>query len=280
MTKYLENNNILSKSQFGYRKRHSTELATLLLTDEIGREIDSGKLVGAIFIDLSKAFDTLSHSILISKMQSYGIRGAALQWFTDYLFDRSLMCEVDGQRSEPQSLTCGVPQGSILGPILFLIYFNDFDSCLKHSKVIKFADDTVVYLSRKTQVDIEQDLNIDLQKISDYFTKNELVINLKPGKTETITFGTRKRLNHNNESTSLQYNHQPISSTKEYKYLGTILDQTLSFNENFHRVYKKTSSKLRLLWSLKFYLSPESLIKVYKGILLPVVLYSFTANLM
>lgn len=279
LTKYLEENHILSKSQFGYRKKHSTELATLLLTDDISREIDRGNLVGAVFIDLSKAFDTLSHSVLISKMRSYGIRGAALQWFTDYLFNRSLMCDVDGQISEPRPLTCGVPQGSILGPILFLIYFNDFDACLSHSKVIKFADDTVIYVSRKSKVEIEKDLNTDLQKILDYFTKNELVINLKPGKTESIMFGTRKKLNQDNQSINLQYNSQPISTTKEYKYLGTILDQTLSFNTNFNRVYKRTSGKLRLLWSLKLYLSPESLIKIYKGILLPVLLYSCTTNL-
>jgi hypothetical protein len=279
LTTYLEENHILSKSQFGYRKKHSTELATLLLTDEISKKIDKGNLVGAVFIDLSKAFDTLSHSILLLKLKSYGIRGVALKWFMDYLFNRSLMCDIDGQLSDPSPLTCGVPQGSILGPILFLIYFNDFDACLKHSKVIKFADDTVIYVSRKSKVDIEKDLNTDLQNISDYLTKNELVINLKPGKTESILFGTGKKINQNHQFINLQYNSQPISTTKEYKYLGNILDQTLSFNTNFNRVYKKTSAKLRLLWTLKIYLSPESLVKIYKGILLPVLLYSCTTNL-
>ena len=122
-------------------------------------------------------------------------------------------------------------------------------------------------------------MNTDLQNISDYLTKNELVINLKPGKTESIMFGTRKKLNQNHQFINLQYNSQPISTTKEYKYLGNILDQTLSFNTNFNRVYKKTSAKLRLLWSLKLYLSPESLVKIYKGILLSVLLYSCTTNL-
>ena len=138
---------------------------------------------------------------------------------------------------------------------------------------------TVIYLSGKSQHEIEQHLNADLQRVSSYLTENELVINLKPGKTESILFGTRKRLNKTNDSLNLKYNSRQITSTKEYKYLGTILDQTLSFNTNFHNVYKKISGKLRLLWSLKFYLSPESLVNVYKGILLPIFLYSCTTNL-
>ena len=182
LTKYLEENKILSKTQFGYRKGRSTELATLFLTYEISKEIDNGKMVGALFIDLSKAFDTLSHSILISKMRSCGQMGDALHWFMDYLFDRSMICEIDSQRSEPRPITSGVPQGSILGPILLLIHFNDFEKCLKHSKVITFADDTVVYLSRRKHTYIEQDLNGDLQNIAEFFTRNELVIILKPGK--------------------------------------------------------------------------------------------------
>ena len=87
----------------------------------------------------------------------------------DYLFDRSLMCEIDNKRSEPRPLTCEVPQGSILGPILFLIYLNDFERCLQHSKVINFADDTAAYLSIKKHNDIEEDLNDDLQKTADFF---------------------------------------------------------------------------------------------------------------
>ena len=279
LTKYLEENKILSKTQFVYRKGKSTELATLFLTDEISKEIDNGKMVGALFIDLSKVFDTLNHSILISKIRSCGLMGDTLNWFVDYLSDRSMICEIDSQRSEPRPLTSGMPQGSILGPILFLIYFNDFKKCLQHSKVITFADDTVVYLSRRKHTYIEQDLNRDLQNIAEFFTRNELVINLKPGKAEFMLFSTQKKLRQNGDCIRLQYNHQMIAPTKEYKYLGTIMDQTLSFNTNFHRVYKKTSGKLRLLFSLRSYISPETCVKIYRGILLPVLLYACTTNL-
>ena len=191
LVKYLEENKILSSRQFGYRRGHSIELATLLLTDEIGRKIDDGQMVGSVFIDLSKAFDTLSHSVLILKMKAYGIRGMTMKWFTNYLFNRSPIYEVEGQRSEPQPLACGVPQGSILGPLMFFTYFNDFESCLKHSKVVKFADDTVIYLLRKSHMEIKKYLNEDLKNVADISIKMNL-LNLKSGKTESIIFGTGK----------------------------------------------------------------------------------------
>jgi hypothetical protein len=146
---YLEFDKLLSKNQFGYRKRRSTELATILLTDSIRKCVDNGDLVVALFIDLFKAFDTLSHTVLPLKLKSYCIKGIALNWFTDYLFNRKQFCFLALGNVEPdyQHLVCGVPQGSTLGPILFLLYFNDFEDCLIHSKVIQFADDTLLFVS-------------------------------------------------------------------------------------------------------------------------------------
>ena len=174
-----------------------------------------GKMVAALFIDISKEFDTLSYSILIPKMRSYGLTGTVQYWLMDYLLDCSMICEIDDQRSESRPINYGVPQGFVLGPILFLIYFNDFEACLQHSKVINHADDTVIYLSRKKHTDIEQDLNGDLQKIAEFSTRNELVINIKPGKTESMLFSTQKKLSQNGDCIRLKYNHQTIAPTKE-----------------------------------------------------------------
>ena len=165
-----------------------------------------------------------------------------------------------------------------MGPLLFLIYFNDFERCLKYSSVYKFADDTVIFLSSKHREEVENRLNLDLQYVSTYFRTNELVINLKPGKTESMLFSTSKKLSSGN-SLNLKYDFHDVSSTSEYKYLGTILDQTLSFNTNFHKSYKKASRKLRLLWSLKCYIPNEVLSKIYEAVLLPGILYNCTINL-
>jgi len=117
---FLEREELFSNSQYGYRKHRSTEHATIFLTDNIRKSIDKGNLLGALFVDLSKAFDTLSHAILLGKLKSYGIKGIALNWFKDYLFNRKQFCEIDGVKSELHHIVCGVPQGSILGPSYYI----------------------------------------------------------------------------------------------------------------------------------------------------------------
>jgi len=122
-------------------------------------------LVGCVFLDLSKAFDTISHSVLLQKLPTYGISNAELTWFSDYLFERYQRVHYDDDLSPPEAIHCSVPQGSILGPLLFLLYFNDIEDAVLHSKVILFADDTVIFTLGKS---VEDSLNIDIQHISNY----------------------------------------------------------------------------------------------------------------
>ena len=119
LSEFLEKNNIFNEHHFGLRTNRSTESAVTYLTDNIQREIDKGKLVGAVFLDLSKAFDTVSHAVLISKLPSYGISGQPLELLSNYLFHRSQVVQYDNVISNPTSVNMGVPQGSILGPLLF-----------------------------------------------------------------------------------------------------------------------------------------------------------------
>ena len=130
---HLETND-LSKTQFGYRKNRSTELATILSSDNIRKAVDEGHLVGVLYVDLSKAFDALSHSALLEKLKSFEITGDSHNWFTDYVFNRKQFCVVENCESKLLIITCVFPQGSILGPLLFLMFFNDFEKCLKHSQ--------------------------------------------------------------------------------------------------------------------------------------------------
>ncbi|XP_057299539.1 uncharacterized protein LOC130630163 [Hydractinia symbiolongicarpus] len=250
LVNYLEENEILTPNQYGYRKKRSTELATLYLTEEIRKEMDKGNLTGALYVDLSKACDTLSHSILLSKLRSYGVKGLSLNWFAEFLFNRAQICKVNGPWSKPN-------------PLVLV--------------VLNFADDAVLYIGRKTSQQLEIAFNAELKNVNRYFIENELVLNLKAGKTESMICGTRKNLNKN--GSTLEINGKLINATTEYRYLGTVLDQTLSMNHYFISLYMKMSAKLRLLLSLKSNLTNNAITKIYVGMLLPTLLYCCTTNL-
>ena len=279
LMQFLEENHLLSDSQFGYRPKRSTKMAATLFTDHIRRELDQGKLVGAIFIDLTKAFDTISHSVLINKLSSYGIHGQELNWFTDYLFQRKQQVDLESVHSDEAPIFNGVPQGSILGPLLFILFLNDLPEQLKHSRIIKYADDTVIYLSDKDVVIIENELIEDLSRISTYFNENELIINLKKGKKEAMLFGTTKRLSGVTKQFTVTYQDKIVNYVEKYKYLGNIIDKNLTLQSNFKASYKKASGRLMLLSKLRSYLNVEAAKKVYMIMIVPLLTYSGTIHL-
>ena len=270
---FLENNNLLNSFQFGYRQNRSTDIATTLFVDEIRNNGDMGKLTGALFLDLSKAFDTISHGLILKKLESYGITAKELNWFTDYLFFRKQIVKIGTEKSSAFELLSGVPQGSILGPLLFLIFFNDFPEQLQWSKCIQYADDTVVYFSDRNAEEIESILNREIKNIQNYCYENELILNLKRGKTETMLFGTAKRLAKKN-TIQLQINERPINHTESYCYLGNQLDPTLNLNNNFEKAYKRASGRVNLLRKMRPYLNTDAAYKIYEMVIVPILLYS------
>ena len=166
LNSYLDTYNILFHNQFGFRKKHSSYMALMILMDKLIKSLENGEYVVGVFLDFSKAFDTVNHEILLSKLDHYGIRGPALEWFRSYLEDRKQFVTYNDVSSSTGVIKCGVPQGSILGPLLFLIYINDLDCVCKHTTAILFADDTNLFISSKDISQIQASLNAELAQLS------------------------------------------------------------------------------------------------------------------
>ena len=215
---YLQSNNVLCDNQFGFRKNHSTYMALIELYDKVSLAIDNNEFSIGIFIDLSKAFDTLDHSILLKKLEHYGIRGMALEWFSSYLSNRKQCVSLNGVLSDFKSITHGVPQGSILGPLLFILYINDIVNCSEKLFFMLFAGDTNLFVSCREIMHLFDIVNIELSKLSDWFKVNKLSLNVK--KTNYILFG-RKRLTLS-ETNNICIDGQRIERVERTKFLGVL----------------------------------------------------------
>jgi len=274
LMEHLENHNLLTASQFGFRKKRSTEHASVYFTDQIRKAMDNGLLTGAIYIDLSKAFDTISHSTLIEKLPDFGVTGITQDWFTNYLFSRHQRVICGDRLSSREPVLCGVPQGSILGPLLFILYFNDLATVLTKCKIIKYADDTVIFYSHKDLKIIQNVLNEEFSNITKWLKKSELVINIKKGKTEVMTFGTSKRLNKTtDEPIMIKHQGTTLNCTNKYKYLGLNLNSTLNMSEHVQISLKKTASRLRLLKKARQIINAKTAAQIYNAMIIPILNY-------
>ena len=212
-------------------------------------------------------------------MKAYGIKNEELEWFVSYLFYRSQVVDINNIRSNEFYIYSGVPQGSILGPLLFLLFFNDFPEVLKKSKVLMYADDTVIYYAHSNINFIENVLNEEMNYLSRYFYQNELILNLKKGKTEAMVFGTAKRLSTTSKFLSIKYNGNVINNATTYKYLGNHLDRNLNLDENFERAYRKASGRLHLLAKLRCQLTTLAAMKIFDMVIIPLLTYSSIISL-
>ena len=173
MIKHLEKNNLLSQNQFGFRKYRSTELAAVWFTDQLRRSMDAGMLTGTIYVDMNKAFDTARHAGIINKLPDYGITGMPQEWIINYLFNRSQQVTFQNILSRPEPTVCGVLQGSILGPVLFILHIDDISTSLDQAKVVKYADDTVIFYSNKDAEVIQTFLNNEFSSVTNWLRNNE-----------------------------------------------------------------------------------------------------------
>ena len=198
ITDYVCKNEIINPSQFGFRSGHSTYMALLNLYDKVSEAIDNNEYCIGVFIDLSKAFDTIKHDILLKKLELYGIRGIANDLIKNYLFNRQQFVRFNNSQSSLKNAYCGVPQGSILGPLLFLLYINDITYCCKYLKFILFADDTNLLYSNPDFNQLINITNSELDILSDWFRANMLSLNV--AKTNYMLFGFKKMQFSNNSN--------------------------------------------------------------------------------
>ena len=182
---FLGDHNILY-NQFGFQKNISTSVALIQITEKIKEAIDNRKYGCGLFIDLRKAFDIVNHAILLTKMEHYGIRGTALEWFKSYLNNRKQYVYINGETSQLKDITCGVPQGSVLGPLLFLIYINDLPNISEVLQLFLFADDTNIYYEAELPEKLELVINKELKKLQTWLVVNRLSLNID--KTNFIVF--------------------------------------------------------------------------------------------
>ena len=244
MKEYLDKKGILFEYQSGFRGKYSTDTCLADITDYVKGEIAAGNLVGMVCIDLQKAFDTVAHDTLLEKLQAINVSNSAVNWFESYLSCRQQCVDVNGTRSDFLEVTCGVPQGSILGPQLFLIYINDMYSCL-NCRLSLYADDSALFFSHKDAKVIADRLSIELSNCKRWLTDNKLSLHV--GKTECLIFGTTRKLNKVGDF-SVSCDGTAVTRVSSVKYLGVILDSNLNGAQHVVKLIKKCSGRISFLY--------------------------------
>ena len=241
---YLCHNNLIYEYQSGFRSCFSTDTALTYLSDKIRFNMDQGLYTGVILLDLQKAFDTVDHVILLKKLKAIGACDSAVNWFNSYLSDRKQFVDVKGCLSTASDVTCGVPQGSILGPLLFTIYVNDMASSISCDLCL-YADDSLLLVSGKDVKSIELSLCNEMNSISNWLDSNKLSLHL--GKTESILFASKKKIKKCSKLV-IKCKDVEIESKQNVKYLGATIDQDMSGSTMGNTVIKKVNSGLKFLY--------------------------------
>ena len=232
---HFHQNNLLYSSQYGFKKKHSTELAVLELVDRITQELDKGHTPINIFLDLSKAFDTLDHDILLHKLSYYGIKNSALDLFKSYLSNRKQYVDFLNNRSAYASLNVGVPHVSILGPLLFIIYVNDITASSNILKFLMYADDTTLFTTLncfENNENTNQYINGELSKINEWLIVNKISLNASKPKFMVFSMPQKKVV-----IPRLKIADTEIESVDQFNFLGITLDKHLNWNAHINQLF-------------------------------------------
>ena len=269
ISKFLDRNGSIHENQFGFRKGHSTNHAIITLIDKITKSVDNGDIAINIFIDLKKAFDTVSHEILLKKLFNYGIRGNVLQLCESYLTNRYQYVTFNGTKSLHKRVTCGVPQGSFLGPLFFLAYMNYIYNASQLLYNILYADDTCIYLSGNELSKLIKSMNSEIKLISDWLKANKLTLNID--KTYYMVFHRGRRKCFGN--TELFIDNIKIKQTETMKYLGVIIDTKLNWISHITFVKNKVAKGIGIIRRARPLLNKSALRNLYHTFIYPYLTY-------
>ena len=267
--RFLEIHKVLYSLQFGFQENHSIDHALVSFTEAVRNTLDNKRLGCGIFIDLQKAFDTVNHRILLSKLEHYGVRGCALEWFGSYLSDRKQYVSVNGSNSDVLSITCGVPQGSVLDPLLFLIYINDLPNASKKLTFYLFADDTNIYYECNDLPNLVKIVNKELRLVKKWLDANKLSLNID--KTNYIIFHSSSVKVPSDSDIKIGKKH--IKRVKFVKFLGLLLDEHLIWRYHLSELSKKLARTCGMFFKIRNLLPLDVLICLYNALFLSFLQY-------
>ena len=272
LLEYLNLNNIITSDQSAYLSGRSTQTALHSIVNYLSYNIDKGYVTALCALDMAKSFDTISHKILLHKLSFYGFSTLSCSFFKSYLTGRYQKVKGHTSFSDELPITIGVPQGSILGPILFLIYNNDLPNVFINCKCHLYADDTTIYCRAKTKVDAEKCLQLNLNKVSNWLHDNQLVVNVS--KSNIMLVGTKTSVG--NSSITASINGANLAYVSNIRLLGINMDNVLNWKLHIDSVCNTISSKVGLLHRLGRFLSRDQLIIIYTALIQSVIDYALT----
>ena len=268
---FTDINNILFSKQFGFRQKYSTSMALIEFMNDVSRAIESKLVSIGIFLDLSKAFDSVSHSYLLQKLSCYGIRRISLNWFEDYLNNRKQFVIIDQQSSDLCNIVTGIPQGSILGPPLFLLLINDLHYASSKLSSILFADNTTMFLSGKSVQQLNMDLKTELEKVSCWFYANKVKVNMT--KTNYMVFKGRN-IYFDVDELHVQLNDEYLSRVCSTTFVGIYVDEGLNWKTHVNHIASKISRAIGILYVVHTLFPLPILCNLYNTLTLPYLSYA------
>ena len=262
--KYLEENNLLSETQHAYRKGHSTHTCLSDILNHVYEENDKGNLVGIASLDLSKAFDSICHSHLIEKLREFGLGNGSLSWCDSYLKERTQKTKFKKYTSNEETVTAGVPQGSILGPILFICFTNALARNLPNCKIVSYADDTQILVSAKTTKQIKKSLEKLICSAQSWYTQNSLLNNAS--KTEVMVISRKKQTEKLYINVTEEGKKKILNAKKSIKVLGIHIDDELNWNKQTNEVNRKAKYAVRNLSRVNHLLPTQAGLLLYNSL--------------